>query len=337
MPPDRSFRRIFFVIALLHVVAVGVLYLLGTFQRKPPAEQVMWLEDGSVGGGETGAGEATPEQPPAPPTPAEYKTEPPPPEPKPELVSPPPPVVKQAPSELVTPQATPEPATPKPATPKPSTPKPATPRPETPKPETPRPHTPKPHTPHPTPKHTPKPTTPKEKEKEREKEKEKEEGAEDATPKPKPKTTPSEKPKGSPGPAKSEGTSTAMNKTSGATGGNGAGSGNGKGPGKTGNGSGTSEFGWYFSMIHDRFHSRWDQPTTLARGGQDIVTTLKIRISKDGAIQSREIVHSSGDNTMDQSVMTAAERVLEIDPLPAGLGNGEFFEINIAFKLDQGE
>jgi hypothetical protein len=40
---------------------------------------------------------------------------------------------------------------------------------------------------------------------------------------------------------------------------------------------------------------------------------------------------------MDQSVMTAAERVQEIDPLPAGLGNGEFYEVNIAFKLDQSE
>ena len=62
-----------------------------------------------------------------------------------------------------------------------------------------------------------------------------------------------------------------------------------------------------------------------------------LTVSKDGTIQSREIVRSSGDNTMDQSVMTAAERVQQIDPLPGGLGNGEFFEINIAFKLDQGQ
>ncbi|MEI9898308.1 MAG: hypothetical protein WDN28_31740 [Chthoniobacter sp.] len=44
---------------------------------------------------------------------------------------------------------------------------------------------------------------------------------------------------------------------------------------------------------HDRFHSRWDQPTNIARAGPDIVTTLKIRIGKDGTILSREIVHSS--------------------------------------------
>lgn len=120
-------------------------------------------------------------------------------------------------------------------------------------------------------------------------------------------------------------------------GGNGPGSGNGKGPAKSGNGSGQSEFGWYFSMIHDRFHNRWDQPTSIERNGADFMTTLKIRIAKDGTILSREIVHSSGDTTMDQSVMTAAERVQQIDPLPAGLGNGESFECNIAFKLDQGQ
>ena len=56
-----------------------------------------------------------------------------------------------------------------------------------------------------------------------------------------------------------------------------------------------------------------------------------------GPIQSREIVHSSGDTMMDQSVMTAAERVQQIDPLPAGLGSGDSFEVNIAFKLDQGQ
>ena len=153
---------------------------------------------------------------------------------------------------------------------------------------------------------------------------------------PRPHLRPSRKAR-PPIPPKAPVTARAPNKTPGTAGGNGAGTGNGKGPGKTGSGSGTSDFGWYFSMIHDRFHSRWDQPTSIARSGQDIVTTLKIRIGKDGTIQSREIVHSSGDTTMDQSVMTAAERVQEIDPLPVGLGSGDSFEINIAFKLDQNQ
>jgi hypothetical protein len=45
----------------------------------------------------------------------------------------------------------------------------------------------------------------------------------------------------------------------------------------------------------------------------------------------------SGNTVMDDSVMAAAQKVLEIDPPPTGLGTGEFFEININFKLDQGQ
>ena len=90
-------------------------------------------------------------------------------------------------------------------------------------------------------------------------------------------------------------------------------------------------------MIHDRFHARWEQPTSIVRSSQDFITTLKIRIRKDGTISEREIVNASGNTVMDDSVLAAAQKVLEIDPLPAGLGNGEFFEININFKLDQGQ
>ena len=308
MRPDRTFRRNFFTIALLHVVAVVGIYLFGSWKRKP-AEQLVWLDGGSIGGGETGASEpgaAAPEPPPRSepepePTPVEAKPEPP----------PPPPPDRPTPSELVTPHATPEPSTPKPSTPKPETPKPATPKPETPKPATPKPATPKPKA---TPKATP---------------------ADGGESTPKPKASPGGTPKGTPAAAKTDGTATG-NKP-GTTGGNGPGAGNGRGPGKAGNGSGASEFGWYFAMLHDRFHARWDQPTSIARGGQDFVTTLKLRIAKDGKILSHEIVKSSGDTTMDQSVMTAADRVLQIEPLPPGLTTGDVFEVNVAFKLDQGQ
>lgn len=328
MPSDRTFRRNFFVIATLHVAFVVGLYLFGSWTKKP-VEQVMWMEGGSIGGGDAALpGETAAAA--APPPPPQPEPEPVPVESKPELITPPPPPEPAPPSEIVTPKATPEPATP--------TPKPSTPKPETPKPATPTP-TPKPATPKPTPKATPKPTpkvTPKPKPK--------------TTPKPTPKATPKptddgagdskpapssdEKPKDTPGASKTTGTSSTTKP--GASGGNGPGTGNGKGPGKAGNGVGASEFGWYFSMLHDRFHARWDQPTSIARGGQDIVTTLKLRIAKDGRILSHEIVHSSGDITMDQSVMTAADRVQQIDPFPAGLTTGDVFEVNVAFKLDQG-
>jgi len=62
-------------------------------------------------------------------------------------------------------------------------------------------------------------------------------------------------------------------------------------------------------MIRDRFHSLWEQPKSVVRSNQDFVTTLKIKIRKDGTILSREIVNSSGNPTMDETVQTAADKV----------------------------
>ncbi len=72
------------------------------------------------------------------------------------------------------------------------------------------------------------------------------------------------------------------------------------------------------------------------RSTQDFTTTLKIRIGKDGAVLSREISHSSGNTLMDESVLSAAQKVTAVDPLPSGLGNAHY-DVNINFKLDQGQ
>jgi TonB family protein len=89
-------------------------------------------------------------------------------------------------------------------------------------------------------------------------------------------------------------------------------------------------------MLDDRFTNRWQQPLSIVRSTQDFVTTLKIRINKDGTIAAREIANSSGNPIMDESVLEAARKVVAVDPLPAGLG-GDSFEVNINFKLDQGQ
>ena len=309
MPEESNFRRNLLIVAALHVLFIGAVWLISEWPGKKTPDQVLWLEGGSVGGGETDAGEPEPVSNPDPPTP---EPEPP---PKLELVQPPP-IAPPAPSEIVTPKATPAPITPSPATPNPTTPKPTTPKAETPKPTTPKA----------TPKATP-PTSPKPK----------------STPKestsPKPKASPAEKPKGTPGVKKTDGAATSTEAKPGTAkaGGNGPGTGNGKGSGKAGSGTGDPPFGWYFSMLHDRFHNRWEQPTSIVRAGADFVTTLKIRIAKDGTISNREIVNSSGNPVMDESVLAAAIKVQQIDPLPAGLGDGEFFEIKVNFKLDQGQ
>jgi TonB family protein len=187
-------------------------------------------------------------------------------------------------------------------------------------PETPKPATPKPITPKPKPEPTPKPKP-----------------SSSPTPKAQAKTSPKPKNSASPKPVanvasrKPMETGNNAEKSGTAEKENGiAGSGNGSG--KTGSGSGDlSEFSWYFEMIHDRFYSRWAQPVGL---GQDVVATLRLRIMKDGTISNREMIRSSDNPQMDESVLRAAQKLERIDALPKGLGNGEYFDVNVKFKVD---
>ena len=70
------------------------------------------------------------------------------------------------------------------------------------------------------------------------------------------------------------------------------------------------------------------------RSNQDFVTILKIRIRKDGTIVGKEMVTSSGNPAMDESVQRAAEKVTRIEAPPAGITTDPY-EVRIAFKLDQ--
>lgn len=106
------------------------------------------------------------------------------------------------------------------------------------------------------------------------------------------------------------------------------------GTGTASTGPGQSEFGWYHSMIHDRFFSGWEQPTSIVSSSQKFNTVVRIRIEKDGQISNVILAKPSGNVVMDESVMGAAQRVKQIDPLPSGLG-GAAYEININFELNQ--
>jgi len=64
------------------------------------------------------------------------------------------------------------------------------------------------------------------------------------------------------------------------------------------------------------------------------VCTARIKIDKDGTITGAEIVKSSGNPVMDESVKTALSRVKQIDPLPGGLGSGGAYTVNINFELE---
>ena len=98
-------------------------------------------------------------------------------------------------------------------------------------------------------------------------------------------------------------------------------------------GSNDSQFGWYGSMLHDRFYSEWAQPATVASTAKNSVL-VKIRIANDGRVSNFDIVRPSGNAELDASVAAVAKRVPEVEPLPEGLGNGDHYDVKISFELN---
>jgi len=108
----------------------------------------------------------------------------------------------------------------------------------------------------------------------------------------------------------------------------------GAGGGRAGGSVNESQFGWYGSMLHDRFYSEWAQPTTVANTGGKNSVLVKLRIEKDGRVSSFEIVRSSGNAELDDSVKALANRVSQVEPLPDGLGKGDHYDVKINFELN---
>jgi TonB family protein len=108
----------------------------------------------------------------------------------------------------------------------------------------------------------------------------------------------------------------------------------GAGGGRAGGSVNESQFGWYGSMLHDRFYSEWAQPTSVADTGGKNSVLVKLRIEKDGRVSSFEIVRSSGNAELDDSVKALANRVSHVEPLPDGLGKGDHYDVKINFELN---
>ena len=116
--------------------------------------------------------------------------------------------------------------------------------------------------------------------------------------------------------------------------GSGKGSAPGSGAGRVGGAGSESQFGWYGSMLHDRFYSEWVQPNTVASAGAKNAVLVKLRIEKDGRVSSFEVVRPSGNNELDESVRALANRVSRVEPLPDGLGKGDHYDVKINFELN---
>jgi TonB family protein len=108
----------------------------------------------------------------------------------------------------------------------------------------------------------------------------------------------------------------------------------GAGGGRAGGSVNESQFGWYGSMLHDRFYSEWVQPTSVATSGGKNSVLVKLRIEKNGRVSSFEIVRSSGSAELDESVKAITGRVPKVEPLPDGLGKGDHYDVKINFELN---
>jgi TonB family protein len=112
--------------------------------------------------------------------------------------------------------------------------------------------------------------------------------------------------------------------------------GGGTGAGGTGgNGADPGTVDAYHTLIHDRFYSQWEQPTSIpTEHKHDFSTVLKITIQRDGTISAFSLARPSGNPVMDQSVLEAARKVLKIAPVPEKMGTTSGYTININFELE---
>jgi outer membrane biosynthesis protein TonB len=94
-----------------------------------------------------------------------------------------------------------------------------------------------------------------------------------------------------------------------------------------------SQFWSYYMHVHDKMYEAWDQPGQAKSVDKKLVTTVVLRVARDGRIEGVRLDHPSGNKLMDDSVMTAAHSVPRLDPLPEGLG-GNFAEISVNFRLE---
>jgi len=94
-----------------------------------------------------------------------------------------------------------------------------------------------------------------------------------------------------------------------------------------------SPFWSYYLHVHDRMYEAWEQPGEAVSFDKKLVTTIVLRVARDGRIDAVKLEHSSGNKLMDDSALAAARSVPKLDPLPEGLG-GDSAEISVNFRLE---
>ncbi len=91
---------------------------------------------------------------------------------------------------------------------------------------------------------------------------------------------------------------------------------------------------WYYALVRQAMYDVWDQPAGLSASA-GLVTTVSIRVARNGRVLSRKMVKTSGRTVMDESVMKAAQSISQLKALPQSF-RGKHKDIVIYFELTGG-
>lgn len=94
----------------------------------------------------------------------------------------------------------------------------------------------------------------------------------------------------------------------------------------------SQKLGAYSNHVRDRLYAAWQQPEAL-KNLPGLMAIVQITIQQDGRVGNGKIVKSSGNSTMDESVLKAVRTVKALRALPAGIKGP--VDLDVEFELAQ--
>ena len=88
----------------------------------------------------------------------------------------------------------------------------------------------------------------------------------------------------------------------------------------------------YLQHVHDVLYEAWDQPGNAL--DKRLITTIHLRIARDGSITEAAVKIGSGNKLMDDSVLAAVRKVPRLEPPPAALVRGDYALIPVNFSVE---
>ena len=88
----------------------------------------------------------------------------------------------------------------------------------------------------------------------------------------------------------------------------------------------------YYQHVHDALYEAWEQPGTAL--DKRLITTITLRIARDGSVAEATVKIGSGNKLMDDSVLAAVRKVPRLEPPPDALVRGAFAVIVVNFQVE---